>query len=78
MSVHKSEKQYCLHKTLHSLPKDQSIRNAWLKFIFNDMPEQLKDKAFVCSSHLTTDSLVNYSKYAVGVVLNPEKTLQTL
>lgn len=32
---------YTPPKTLHSLPKDPSIRNAWLKFIFNDVPDLL-------------------------------------
>jgi len=49
-----------------SLPKDQTIRNIWLKFILNDMPDLLNKNVFICSSHLRTDSFLNYSQHAAS------------
>lgn len=39
-------------ETLHSLSKDLSIGNT--------LPQQLKDKVFVCSSHFTADCFVHF------------------
>lgn len=53
-------------KTVHHLPKDQAIRNARLKCIFNNMPEGLNENVFLCSSNFTIDSFLNYSQHATG------------
>ncbi|KAL0162216.1 hypothetical protein M9458_041612, partial [Cirrhinus mrigala] len=45
--------------SLHSLPKDPSIRNEWLKFLYTDVPDRYSPTLTVCSAHFSPDSFVN-------------------
>ncbi len=58
---------------MYNLPKDSSIINAELKFIFNDEPEQLNDKVHHCLSVPTSEicaKAVASSVIQVIIVLN--------
>ncbi|XP_052393093.1 Krueppel-like factor 8 isoform X1 [Carassius gibelio] len=52
--------------SLHSLPKDPSIRNDWLKFLFTDVPDRFSPTLTICSAHFSTDSFVNLSQFNAG------------
>ncbi|XP_058614077.1 Krueppel-like factor 8 isoform X1 [Onychostoma macrolepis] len=52
--------------SLHSLPKDPSIRNEWLKFLFTDVPDRYSPTLTICSAHFSTDSFVNLSQFNAG------------
>lgn len=52
--------------SLHSIPKDPSIRNAWLKFLFTDVPDRYSPTLTICSAHFSTDSFVNLSQFNAG------------
>lgn len=52
--------------SLHSLPKDSSIRNEWLKFLFTDVPDRYSPTLTICSAHFSPDSFVNLSQFNAG------------
>ncbi|XP_056608949.1 uncharacterized protein LOC130426283 isoform X2 [Triplophysa dalaica] len=53
-------------QSLHNLPSDSDIRNAWLKFIFKDVPAHVAKTFSVCSLHFTADSFVNKAQVDAG------------
>ena len=52
-------------QSLHKLPLD-SNRNAWLNFIFNDVPADVGKTLSVCSLHFTEDCFVNKTQVETG------------
>lgn len=52
--------------SLHSLPKDPSIRNEWLKFLCTDVPDRYSPTLTICSAHFSPDSFVNLSQCNAG------------
>ncbi|KAI1902673.1 hypothetical protein AGOR_G00018430 [Albula goreensis] len=56
-----------VQKSLHSLPKDGNLRNAWLEFIFNHkVPLHVSPHLCVCSAHFSSDCMENQARYAAG------------
>lgn len=53
-------------QSLHCLPFDPNIRTAWMKFIFNDVPDCVNKTLFVCSLHFTADSFLNKIQFIAG------------
>lgn len=51
---------------MHCLPFDPNIRTAWMKFIFNDVPDCVNKTLFVCSLHFTADSFLNKIQFIAG------------
>lgn len=64
VSVHQSQEPSVSNSNCPAFLKIPSIRNAWLKCIFNDVHERLKGNVFVI--HFTMDCFLNYSKHAAG------------
>ncbi|KAG7221185.1 hypothetical protein INR49_017472 [Caranx melampygus] len=52
--------------SLHTLPKDRSVRDQWLKFIFYRIPQDFSPYLLVCSAHFTADSFTNLAQYNAG------------
>ncbi|XP_057206770.1 uncharacterized protein LOC130564597 [Triplophysa rosa] len=53
-------------QSLHNLPSKSDSRNAWLKFIFKDVPAHVGKTLSVCSLHFTADSFVNKAQVDAG------------
>ncbi|TRY84054.1 hypothetical protein DNTS_021082 [Danionella cerebrum] len=52
---------------LYSLPKDESVRNQWLCFIFSCRPQQpYNPKLCLCSRHFHDDCFTNLHAYKTG------------
>ncbi|KAM9851752.1 uncharacterized protein ACBR49_004904 isoform 1-T1 [Aulostomus maculatus] len=55
--------------SLHSLPKEPSVANKWMDFIFGDLPRSVPSKSFrVCTAHFTPECIENLRLYEAGVV----------
>ncbi|XP_072543299.1 uncharacterized protein [Salminus brasiliensis] len=52
--------------SLHSLPKQPTIRSEWLKFIFEEIPQSFSPNLTVCSAHFSADCFVNQEQYNAG------------
>ncbi|XP_051534233.1 Krueppel-like factor 8 isoform X2 [Myxocyprinus asiaticus] len=52
--------------TLHALPKDPSIRNEWLKFLYKEVPARFSSNLLVCSAHFIPGCFVNRSQFNAG------------
>ncbi|KAA0702421.1 hypothetical protein E1301_Tti017039 [Triplophysa tibetana] len=52
--------------TLFALPKDDTTRNKWLKFIYNTIPLQYNPNILVCAAHFTDDCFLNLGEYKAG------------
>ncbi|XP_067298892.1 piggyBac transposable element-derived protein 4-like isoform X2 [Pseudorasbora parva] len=57
----------CESKT-HSfgLPKTDGIRNQWLQFMYNAVPDQYSPKVRLCAAHFTKDCFLNLGEYNAG------------
>uniref|UniRef100_A0A673JRN6 THAP-type domain-containing protein n=1 Tax=Sinocyclocheilus rhinocerous TaxID=307959 RepID=A0A673JRN6_9TELE len=53
-------------QSLHNLPSDSNIRNAWLNFIFNEVSAHVSKTLGFCSLHFTADSFVNKTQVDAG------------
>nr|XP_055061721.1 piggyBac transposable element-derived protein 5-like isoform X4 [Misgurnus anguillicaudatus] len=55
------------HKRLHKIPPSESLRTAWLNFIFDgDIPRRTCKMFYVCAKHFTSDCFVNEGQYKAG------------
>ncbi|XP_056120866.1 zinc finger protein 235-like [Rhinichthys klamathensis goyatoka] len=76
-------------QSLHNLPSDSNTRNAWLNFVFNEVPDHVNKTLCVCSLHFAADSFANKKQFdagfaervrlkngAVPSILDPTKTAQ--
>lgn len=52
--------------SLHTLPKEKSVRDQWLQFIFYRIPQNFSPYLLVCSAHFTADSFTNLAQYNAG------------
>lgn len=52
--------------TLFGLPKEDTARNLWLRFIYSPVPEQYNTNIRVCSAHFTEDCFLNLGEYKAG------------
>ncbi|XP_014839050.1 PREDICTED: uncharacterized protein LOC106915745 [Poecilia mexicana] len=52
---------------LFTLPKDDSIRQKWLDFIFGDFPPPKKNW-YICARHFTDDSFLNKGLFDKGLI----------
>ncbi|XP_065100527.2 uncharacterized protein [Paramisgurnus dabryanus] len=52
---------------IYGLPKDENIREQWLRFIFNSSSEHNNPNIFLCAAHFTEDSFINREKYNAGI-----------
>ena len=50
----------------HSLPKEPSIRQAWLLFVYEKIPAKFDPQLFICSEHFTQDSFDNLGQFQAG------------
>ncbi|XP_042340550.1 uncharacterized protein LOC121941750 isoform X2 [Plectropomus leopardus] len=51
---------------LNGLPKEEEVRNQWLKFIFNTIPQQYNPNLLLCSIHFTEDCFTNLEQFNSG------------
>lgn len=52
---------------LFTLPKDATIRQKWLDFIFGDFPPPKKNW-YICARHFTDDSFLNKGLFDKGLI----------
>ncbi|XP_058627963.1 uncharacterized protein LOC131538118 [Onychostoma macrolepis] len=52
--------------SLFALPRDAGLREQWLKFIFNSVPEKYNLNIAVCAAHFTEDSFLNINEFNAG------------
>ncbi|XP_057182524.1 uncharacterized protein LOC130549346 isoform X2 [Triplophysa rosa] len=52
--------------TLFALPKDDTTKNKWLKFIYNTVPLQYNPNILVCAAHFADDCFLNLGEYKAG------------
>lgn len=53
-------------QSLHNLPSDPNIRNAWLNFVFKEVPDHVNKTLSICSLHFTEDSFINKTQFNAG------------
>ncbi len=51
-----------------SFPKDEAVKNQWLKFIFTTIPQQYNHNLLLCSHHFTDDCFSNLCGFNVGYI----------
>jgi len=51
---------------LFGLPRTDGIRDQWLQFIYNAVPQRYNPKVRLCSAHFTKDSFLNLGEYNAG------------
>ncbi|XP_045907473.1 uncharacterized protein LOC123972204 isoform X4 [Micropterus dolomieu] len=52
--------------SMHRLPKDESLKNQWIKFIFNTVPQDYSPNLLLCSNHFREDCFLNRQQYNSG------------
>ncbi|KAL6491174.1 hypothetical protein MHYP_G00015190 [Metynnis hypsauchen] len=52
--------------SLHTLPKHPAIRDEWLKFIFEEIPQSFSPNLTICSAHFSADCFLNQEQYNAG------------
>ncbi|XP_059355164.1 uncharacterized protein LOC132092789 isoform X2 [Carassius carassius] len=52
--------------TLFSLPRDGEVRDQWLKFIFNSVPQNYYPNLALCAAHFTEESFHNLREFNAG------------
>ncbi|XP_062848002.1 uncharacterized protein si:dkey-79d12.4 [Trichomycterus rosablanca] len=52
--------------SLHKLPKESEIKDEWIRFIYNTIPERFSRSLTVCSAHFTSDCFLNRAQYNEG------------
>ncbi|XP_036452720.1 oocyte zinc finger protein XlCOF8.4-like [Colossoma macropomum] len=52
--------------SLHTLPKHPTIRDEWLKFIFEEIPQSFSPNLTICSAHFSADCFLNQEQYNAG------------
>ncbi|XP_055038831.2 uncharacterized protein [Misgurnus anguillicaudatus] len=53
--------------TLFGLPIEEMIRNHWLNFIYNAVPDQYSSSVRLCAAHFTEDCFLNMGEYKAGL-----------
>lgn len=51
---------------LNGLPKEEGVKNQWLKFIFTTVPQHYNPKLSLCSLHFTEDCFLNLAQFNAG------------
>ncbi|XP_051741930.1 uncharacterized protein LOC127508133 isoform X13 [Ctenopharyngodon idella] len=52
--------------TFFSLPKDEHVKNQWLKLIFTAIPQKYSPNLVLCSRHFTDDCFLNLNAFNEG------------
>lgn len=52
--------------SLHTLPNEPVIKDEWLKFIYDTIPEKCSRSLTVCSTHFTPDCFLNRVQFNQG------------
>ncbi|XP_030605848.1 uncharacterized protein LOC115794460 [Archocentrus centrarchus] len=51
---------------LYALPKEDEVKNQWLKFIFTTIPQQYNPNLLLCSLHFTENCFLNRAQFNAG------------
>ncbi len=55
-----------IRSSVFGLPTDAVVREQWLKFIFNSVPDNYNPNVAVCAAHFTEDSFQNLHQFNTG------------
>lgn len=51
---------------LFGLPRDAVLRDQWLQFMFNSVPENYNPHVKLCAAHFAKDSFLNLNQFNAG------------
>ncbi len=55
-----------IRSSVFGLPTDAVVREQWLQFIFNSVPDNYNPNVAVCAAHFTEDSFLNLHQFNAG------------